>query len=152
MRIGSLGMRRSCFWAIFPESVSRGEETKRRKKFIEDKKQRGEWVESLFLARANEPGIIVSKPWGDSRSFDFVVGRPGRFCAVQVKCTTAKLRYGAGYICKVCGNKNKRYPHGSFDFPAAYVVPKEVWYIIPENKGLGNEDRLSRYRARQSEV
>ncbi len=41
-------MRRSCFWQIFPESLSRGEEMKRRKKFIKDKKQRGEWVESLF--------------------------------------------------------------------------------------------------------
>ncbi len=110
---------------------------KRRKKFIRDKKKRGEWVESLFLARANELGVVVSKPWGDSRSFDFVVGRPGHFSAVQVKCTTAKVRYGAGYICKVCGNGSKRYPRGSFDFLAAYVVPKDVWYIIPENKVWG---------------
>jgi hypothetical protein len=108
-----------------------------RKKFIRDSKQRGEWAESLFLARANELGVIVSKPWGDSRSFDFVVGRPGRFSAVQVKCTIARVRYGPGYVCKVCGNRKKRYPPGSFDFMAAYVIPKNVWYIIPEYEVWG---------------
>src|SRR5205823_4773765 len=58
---------------------------------IRDKKLRGEWAESVFMVRAGERGLQVSKPWGDSRSYDFVVGRPGHFVAVQVKCTIAEL-------------------------------------------------------------
>jgi hypothetical protein len=53
---------------------------KRRKpKIIKDKKKRGEWAESVFLSRASEEGLPACKPWGDSRSFDCVVGLPGKF-------------------------------------------------------------------------
>jgi len=105
--------------------------TKRRKpKIIKDKKKRGEWAESMFLARASEEGLSASKPWGDSRSFDCVVGRPGKFVAVQVKCTIAKLESGEGYICSTCSS-HKPYKKGSFDYLAAYVIPEDVWYIIP---------------------
>jgi hypothetical protein len=36
-------------------------------------KLRGEWVESLFLARAHENGLVICKPWGDSARYDFVI-------------------------------------------------------------------------------
>jgi hypothetical protein len=104
---------------------------KRRKpKIIKDKKERGEWAESVFLARASEEGLPACKPWGDSRSFDCVVGRPGKFVAVQVKCTIAKLESGEGYICSTCSS-HKPYKKGSFDYLAAYVIPEDAWYIIP---------------------
>jgi len=104
---------------------------KRRKpKIIKDKKERGEWAESVFLARASEEGLPACKPWGDSRSFDCVVGRPGKFVAVQVKCTIAKLESGVGYICSTCSS-HKPYKKGSFDYLAAYVIPEDAWYIIP---------------------
>lgn len=104
---------------------------KRRKpKIIKDKKERGEWAESVFLARASEEGLPACKPWGDSRSFDCVVGRPGKFVAVQVKCTIARLESGEGYICSTCSS-HKPYKKGSFDYLAAYVIPEDVWYIIP---------------------
>lgn len=110
---------------------------KRRKpKIIKDKKKRGEWAESVFLVRAGEEGLAASKPWGDSRSFDCVVGRPGEFVAVQVKCTIARLESGEGYICSVCSS-HKPYPPGSFDFVAAYVIPEDAWYIIPEKEIRG---------------
>jgi hypothetical protein len=41
---------------------------KRKPKIIEDKKQRGEWAEMKFMARAAEHGLPGSKPWGDSNS------------------------------------------------------------------------------------
>ena len=104
--------------------------TKRKPKIIQDKKRRGEWAESVFIARASEEGLAASKPWGDSRSFDCVVGRPGKFVAVQVKCTIARLESGEGYICSTCSS-HKPYKKGSFDYLAAYVVPEDVWYIIP---------------------
>jgi PD-(D/E)XK endonuclease len=101
---------------------------KRTPKIIKDPKVRGEWVESVFMARAGGQGLAVSKPWGDSRSYDFVIGHPGRFVSVQVKSTTAES--GGGYAC-VIRKQNKAYARGSFDFVAAYVVQEDAWYIIP---------------------
>ena len=107
------------------------------------------------MARVSELGLPVSKPWGDSNSFDCVVGRPGKFVAVQVKCTIAKLENGKGYICSTCSS-HKAYRPGSFDFLAAYVVLEDGWYIIPakEIRGLksislcteGSEAKYEQYR------
>ncbi len=103
---------------------------KKRKPKIADKKRRGEWAELHFMVRAIDHDLPVSKPWGDSRTYDCVVGWPGRFVAVQVKSTTLELEEG-GYTCCVCGARNTPYPPGSFDFLAAYVIWDDAWYIIP---------------------
>ena len=128
---------------------------KRRTRIIKDKKERGEWAESVFVARAAEHGLPVSKPWGDSNSFDCVVGRPGKFVAVQVKCTVAKLENGKGYVCSTCSS-HKAYRPGAFDYLAAYVVLEDVWYIVPAKliRGLksislcteGSEAKYEEYR------
>ncbi len=110
---------------------------KKRKRIIKDPKARGEWAETVFMARAGEQGLAVSKPWGDSRSYDFVVGRPGNFVSVQVKSTIC--RSGGGYECCLKGRRNEAYRRGSFDFLAAYVVMPDTWYIIPAEKVLGKE-------------
>ena len=115
---------------------------KKKPKFIEDKKERGEWAESVFLARAVENGLPVSKPFGDSKSFDCVVGTPGKFVAVQVKCTLAKSENGRGYICSVCSS-HKAYRPGAFDFLAAYVIPEDAWYIIPAKLIHGQRKSIS---------
>ena len=101
---------------------------KRKPKIIQDKKKRGEWAESVFMARAGEHGLPVSKPWGEMCSYDFVIGKTGRFASVQVKSTICQSK--KGYDCTVRGG-HKAYPAGSFDFVAAYVVPEDAWYIIP---------------------
>jgi len=98
---------------------------------ITDKKLRGEWAEMRFMVCATEHGLQVSKPWGEMRSYDFIVGRPQNFVSVQVKSTTAKSR--SGYVCTVRGGHTS-YPAGSFDFLAAYVVFEDAWYIIPLEK------------------
>ena len=71
----------------------------KRKPIIIGKKLRGEWAEMIFMLRATEHGLQVSKPWGDSRSYDFVVGRPRHFVAVQVKSTIFELE--EGWMCTV---------------------------------------------------
>ncbi len=109
---------------------------RKRKPKIADKKLRGEWAEMHFMLRATDHALPVSKPWGDSRSYDFVVGWPGHFAAVQVKSTTLELEEG-GYTCCICGGGNKPYPPGSFDFLAAYVIWDDAWYIIPAEMILG---------------
>jgi len=127
--------------------------TRRRPGIIKDKKERGEWAELVFSARAREHGLPVSNPSGDSDSFDCVVGRPGRFAAVQVKSTIAKLETGKGYICSVCSS-HKAYQAGAFDFLAAYVIAEDVWYIVPakEIRGLKSislctrEGKYEKYR------
>ncbi len=101
---------------------------KRKPKIIKDKKLRGEWAESVFMARASEQGLPVSKPWGEMSPYDFVIGKTGRFVSVQVKSTTCVEK--TGYMCVVRGG-HKAYPAGSFDFLAAYAVIADAWYIIP---------------------
>ena len=96
---------------------------------------RGEWAESVFMARAGEEGLAASKPWGDSRSYDCVVGRPGKFVGVQVKSTIVAGAW-RGLQCCVCSS-HEPYPKGSFDFLAAYVILEDAWYIIPEKEIRG---------------
>ena len=103
---------------------------------IQDKKKRGEWVELRFMAEAAERDLPASKPFGDSENFDVVVGRPGKFVGVQVKCTTFRSKNGEGYVCSVCSS-HKLYRAGSFDFLAAYVVPEKAWYILPAKEIMG---------------
>jgi hypothetical protein len=84
--------------------------------------------------------LEVSKPWGDTRSYDFVVGRPGRFVAVQVKSTIFEIGEDeeSGYLCTVCSS-SRPYQRGSFDYLAAYVVYEDAWYILPEEDILGKK-------------
>jgi len=110
---------------------------KERKPKITDMKRRGEWAEMVFMTRATELGLPANKPWGESRSYDFVVGWPGRFVAVQVKSTIFALE--KGWCCKLRSG-NKPYPRGSFDFLAAYIVFEDAWYIIPEEEVQGMEN------------
>jgi hypothetical protein len=36
-------------------------------------KAAGEWVESVFMVKAGALGLAVSKPFGDSQPYDFLV-------------------------------------------------------------------------------
>jgi hypothetical protein len=117
---------------------------------IQHTKKRGEWAELRFMARAAEYGLCVAKPWGDSSEYDVAVEYEGGFARVQVKSTGSKWRE-TGYRCHVC---NKRgYTRDAFDFVAAYVVPADVWYIIPAAQVLGKKlvalipgSEISKYR------
>ena len=50
-------------------------------------KRTGELAEAAFLLKAESLGLRVSKPWGDSERYDFLLDSSGRLCRVQVKCT-----------------------------------------------------------------
>jgi len=98
------------------------------KKFIKDHKLRGEWAEARFMACAAEHGFNVSKPWGDTSRYDFAIELKGRFLRVQVKSTICKNdRY---YICSF-RTVGKPYREEQIDFFAVYVVPEDLWYILP---------------------
>jgi hypothetical protein len=101
---------------------------KNRGEKISNPKLRGEWAEMCFMKRAAENGLQVNKPWGDTAHFDFVIGHRGQFVRVQVKSTMFK-DYGS-YCCTVSSG-NRPYAGGVFEYLAAYVIPEDVWYIIP---------------------
>ena len=101
---------------------------RRRCIIIKDAKHRGEWTELVFMSRITERGFNVSKPWGDSSRYDCSVERGGRFLRVQVKSTIA--RQFNGYIVTIkC--RRRYYTHHQVDFFAVYVIPEDVWYILP---------------------
>lgn len=100
-------------------------------------KERGEWVELRFMTRAMEHGYRVSKPWGDSGSYDVGVQHGPDILRVQVKSTT--VRTGTGYLCQFKPHflKKQDYTVEQIDIFAAYVIPQDVWYLIPAAIILG---------------
>ena len=92
-------------------------------------KERGEWAELCFMARAADRGLNVSRPHGDSASYDVGVEQNGRFLRIQVKSTTYKRK--EVFTCNLTGTKDRQYQRGTVDFFAVYLVPLDVWYIIP---------------------
>lgn len=95
---------------------------------IKAPKLRGEWVELRFMAAAAENDLHVTKPWGDSAHYDFIVEHEGRFLRLQVKSTKFKCK--GCYPCAVHGSEGP-YAENAFDLLAVYVIPEDIWYIIP---------------------
>jgi hypothetical protein len=93
-------------------------------------KQRGEWVEMRFMARAAEEGLQVSKPYGDSAAYDFIVEHSARCLRVQVKSTVHQQNHG--FTCELRGNKRTPYAPNAFDFAAVFLIPINVWFIFPQ--------------------
>jgi PD-(D/E)XK nuclease superfamily protein len=105
--------------------------------YFRQPKRRGEWAELKFLLRATEAGILVSKPYGDSARFDFILGHRSPLHRVQVRSTRI-LTNSDAYICRLTwGNPPVRYARNDFDFLAALVVPCDAWYIVPIAAILG---------------
>jgi hypothetical protein len=102
-------------------------------------KQRGEWAELVFMARAAEHGLIVAKPWGESSHYDFAVERGQGFLRVQVKSTMSKQKNS--YVCSLSGNRVFYTPE-HIDFLAVYIIPLDLWYLIPSAAALRGNRRL----------
>lgn len=103
-------------------------------------KRRGEWVELQFMARAAAKGFTVSKPWGDSARYDFIVERRGRFRRVQVKSTMHYVGHRpdcsrSAYLCgtnsRSSSGKLVAYRPRDVDFFACFIIPLDLWYIVP---------------------
>lgn len=99
-------------------------------------KLRGEWAEMYFMSCAAERGIHVSRPYGESTHFDFIVGDKGCLLRVQVKSTMSPKEPN-GFGCAVWGSHSKLYEPNDFDFLAVLVIPLKVWYIIPAGLVIG---------------
>ena len=93
-------------------------------------KRRGEIAEAAFLHKAASLGFSVSKPWGESDRYDFILETGGRCWRVQVK--SAHTSAINGYAFHACGNVySRRYTVKDIDFIVGYVVPDNAWYVIP---------------------
>jgi len=92
-------------------------------------KQRGEWVELLFMTRAVERGFNALKPWGDSARYDVSIEHNGRFLRVQVKCTETWI--GSAYRCTLVAAHQRPYTAADLDYFAIYIVPDDIWYFFP---------------------
>lgn len=96
---------------------------------VPERKRLGEAVEAAFLAKATMLGIGVAKPWGDSRPYDFIVdGGPRLLWRMQVKCATSHR----GTRCEArAAGSGELYTLDDIDFLAAYVISKNLWYVVP---------------------
>jgi hypothetical protein len=74
-------------------------------------KRTGEFSETAFLLKATGLGFAVTKPWGDSERYDFILDAGPRLWRVQVK-GTASLRAGG------------------YDVLVAYIITRDAWHLF----------------------
>jgi PD-(D/E)XK endonuclease len=96
-------------------------------------KRTGELAEAAFLHKAVGLGFRVTKPWGDSERYDFVLDSGRRLWRVQIKCTAVERAggYHVQPIHFVYGKNKVVYTADDIDVLAAHVVPLDVWYVVP---------------------
>jgi hypothetical protein len=101
-------------------------------------KQRGEWVELLFMAAAALHGYHVLKPNGDNLPYDVGIEQSGGLLRVQVKCSSH--RKGGGYVGRLRRgggtSGERRYDSSDVDLFALYILQPQIWYLIPSHKVL----------------
>jgi len=99
-------------------------------------KQRGELAEIAFLHKASGLGFGVAKPYGDSERYDFILDSGERLWRVQVKSIATTYPPGShGYRAASCHSrgsyKDLPYTADEIDFFVAYIVPLDIWYVLP---------------------
>jgi len=104
-------------------------------------KARGEWAELRFMARAAENGLTVSKPWGESKHYDFIVECDHCMVRVQVKSTMSHHHGMRPYGCTLRG-AIAFYTKDDFDYIAIYIIPCDLWYIIPSAIAITGRQRI----------
>jgi PD-(D/E)XK nuclease superfamily protein len=111
-------------------------------------KRKGEIAELAFMRKAISLGFSVAKPWGDSDRYDFILVCGQLLWRVQVKSAWA----GPGYQVKTSGVRNVTYTASEIDFLVAYIIPEDLWYVVPV-AALGSRKALSiRPHARTSNL
>jgi hypothetical protein len=101
---------------------------------VDSPRNKGDIVEAKFLAKASSLGFGVARPWATER-YDFVLDSGYAFWRVQVKSNRG--RADGAYLVKVSGYKRVAYTERDIDFLVAYLVPEDLWYIVPIKKLLG---------------
>lgn len=93
----------------------------------------GELAEAHFVVKAETLNFAVARPWSASQRYDFIVDSGKRLSRVQLKCTDS-INDGAYQItpkCRLAANLTRPYTAEDIDYLVGYVVPRDIWYIIP---------------------
>jgi len=98
-------------------------------------KVRGGVVELAFMLKAASLGFGVSKPHADTERYDFIVDSGKRLSRVQVKSTFSPLN--GGYRATCYGGDHSLYKANQIDFLVVYIVPRNIWYVIPVKAIIG---------------
>jgi hypothetical protein len=95
----------------------------------ENRKVLGEYGELCFAAKAASEGLAILKSHGDSLPYDVAVDNGAQLLRVQVKAVGT---LASGYYIANCVRRNARpYRSDEIDFLAVYLVPEDLWYVIP---------------------
>lgn len=96
-------------------------------------KLRGDMAEIMFLVMCAHYGYHVTKPYGDSYPYDFLVQIGTTAWRVQVKGCNEPSNKGR-YRCNCCHTGSGRpYRKNEVDFVACYLFRTKTWYIIPQS-------------------
>src|SRR5215831_5698564 len=74
----------------------------RRKRWRGNFKRRGELAEMAFMHKAASLGFTVTKPYGESEAYDFIVDSGKRLWRVQVKSGSSRKREGYRVAVRHC--------------------------------------------------
>jgi hypothetical protein len=116
-----------------------------------DPKRRGEIAELAFMHKARTLGFAVAKPYGDSEYYDFLLDvrssdSHAHLWRVQVKSTIEfrQYRYFVNTAHSFTRSRQRCYQPDQIDVVAAYIVPLQVWYVIPIGV-LGSRQKIALY-------
>jgi hypothetical protein len=102
-------------------------------------RRQGEFAELTFMQKAFSLGFSVSKPYGESARYDFIVDSGSRLVRIQVKSVRDVSRQISNYkVTVVTGRERRPYTTDEIDFVAAYVIPEDIWYMVPVKAINGN--------------
>jgi hypothetical protein len=106
-------------------------------------KKLGDVVELKFQLKAMEHGFTVSKPIGDNDRYDLITDYKSKLNRIQVKSVSYKdtaNRADSYRIASSFGASHKKtYTSKDIDALVAYVIPEDVWYIIPVKQISGKQ-------------
>lgn len=103
----------------------------------DNSKRRGEAVEAAFLAKTSSLRLVVCTPWGDSERYDSIVDHGTGFWRVQVKGKSTQ--WGSNYTVVIENNRGRAYTRDEIDFFVIYIVPENVWYVVPIEVAEGRQ-------------
>ena len=97
-------------------------------------KDLGNYAELRFTLAAFEKGFSILRPFSDSRPYDFVLEKQGRFIRVQVKSCNAPLGEKGHFPANVSrgsGGSKTKYTPEDCEVIAVYLRSLDIFYLIP---------------------
>lgn len=101
---------------------------------------KGTWSEGKFFTRATALGFVLNKPWGHAQGYDLIIEFRGHMLRVQVKAAF-KARENS-YQFHLESGRDPVTREWQTDFVACYIVPRDLWYIIPVGELPTKNDML----------